>query len=186
MWKVSARWRETVGEVGVFSMPLSTSRAISQAAREDMKWGSGGTGGKQVDGCWLADGADTCTVMQTVRDGLRPAGPWVQNELHRACYYSEVTAQRSLCRLAFCYSTIQDTTSVIIMECHRSRFRWCFEVRHWLGWWAVLVEEPSCSSYKNALEKVGLMWTDGCPWWLSQEYGETLSECQAGMRVGLA
>lgn len=38
-----------MGEVGVFSMPLSTSRAISRAAAEDVKWGNGGTGGKQVD-----------------------------------------------------------------------------------------------------------------------------------------
>lgn len=54
-----------MGEVGVFRMPSSTSRAISQTAIEDVKRGTGGTGGKQVDGCWLFDGADTCTVMQT-------------------------------------------------------------------------------------------------------------------------
>lgn len=54
-----------MGEVGVFSMLLSMSRAISQAAIEDVKQGTGGTGGNQVDSCWPVDGADTCTFMQT-------------------------------------------------------------------------------------------------------------------------
>lgn len=66
-----------MGEVGVFSMLLSTSRAISQAAVEDVKRGTGGTGGKQVDGCWLGDGADTRTVMQADGVGWRTAGVWV-------------------------------------------------------------------------------------------------------------
>lgn len=70
-----------MGEVGVFSMLLSMSRAISQAATEDVKWGTGGTGGIQVDGCWFVDGADTRTVMQKDGDALRPAGNRVQYEL---------------------------------------------------------------------------------------------------------
>lgn len=76
-----------MGEVGVFSVLLSTSRAISQAAIVDVKRGTGGTGGNQVDGCRLVDGADTCAVMQTDRDGWRTAGVWVQ-------YGEQVTTAR--------------------------------------------------------------------------------------------
>ncbi|GAA6086154.1 cAMP-specific 3',5'-cyclic phosphodiesterase 4B isoform X3 [Tachysurus ichikawai] len=62
------------------------SRAISQAATEDVKWGTGGTGGIQVDGCWFVDGADTRTVMQKDGDALRPAGNRVQYELERSVF----------------------------------------------------------------------------------------------------
>lgn len=76
-----------MGEVGVFSVLLSMSRAISQAAIEDVKRVTSGTGGNQVDGCWLVDGADTCTAMQTDRDSWRTAGVWVQ-------YGDQVTTAR--------------------------------------------------------------------------------------------
>lgn len=64
--------------MGVFSMLLSTSRAISQAATKDVKRGTGGTGGIQVDGCWSVNEADTVKQTDGHQHSLRTAGDWVQ------------------------------------------------------------------------------------------------------------